>query len=180
MLGPDLCRALLFLHNFTGCDTTSGFYGIGKSTSFKLFLNNPRLLQLASIFLIKPDQISDDYLSCNDDFGMLRKQILAKKITPSKSFVEPKHLLPTKHSLKYHSYRAYFQISKWLNIPGITAEDWGWNTVNNSLAPITTDHNAAPDKLLAITRCKCKTDCSTLRCSCKKNGLKCNHLCGTY
>ena len=78
MLGPDLCRALLFLHNFTGCDTTSGFYGIGKSTSFKLFLNNPRLLQLASIFL-KPDQSSDDYLSCNDDFGMLRKQILAKK-----------------------------------------------------------------------------------------------------
>ena len=24
-----------------------------------------------------------------------------------------------------------------------------------------------------------KTDCSTLRCSCKKNGLKCNHFCGT-
>ena len=23
-------------------------------------------------------------------------------------------------------------------------------------------------------------DCSTLRCSCKKNGLKCSHLCGTY
>ena len=120
MLGPDLCRALLFLHSFTGCDTTSGFYGIGKSTSFKLFLNNPRLLQLASIFL-KPDQSSDDIKNagekvaiilcrgnCNDDFGMLRKQILAKKITPSKSFVEPKHLPPTKHSLKYHSYRAYF------------------------------------------------------------------------
>ena len=52
--------------------------------------------------------------------------------------------------------------------------------MNNSLAPITTDHNAAPYKLLAITRCKCKTDCPTLRCSCKKNGLKCSHLCGTY
>ena len=106
---------------------------------------------------------------------MLRKQILAKKITPSKSFVEPKHLPPTKHSLKYHSYRAY-----WLNIPGIKAEDWCWKTVNNSLAPITTDHNAAPYKLFAITRCKCKIDCSTLRCSCKKNGLKCSHFCGTY
>ena len=70
-------------------------------------------------------------------------RILAKKITPSKSFVEPKHLPPTKHSLKYHSYRAYFQILKRLNIPGINAEDWGWKTVNNSLAPITTDHNAA-------------------------------------
>ena len=75
---------------------------------------------------------------------MLRKQILAKKITPSKSFVEQKHLPPIKHSLKYHSYRAYFQILKWLNIPGIKAEDWGWKTENNSLAPITTDHNAAP------------------------------------
>ena len=95
------------------------------------FLNNPRLLQLASIFL-KPDQRSDDYLSCNDDFGMLRKQILAKEITPSKSFVEPKHLPPTKHSLKYHSCRAYFQILKCLNIPGIKAEYCGWKTVNNS------------------------------------------------
>ena len=111
---------------------------------------------------------------------MLRKQILAKKITPSKSFVEPKHLPSTKHSLKYHSYKVYFQILKWLNIPDIKAEDWGWKTVNNSLAPITTDHNTAPYKLLAITRCKCKTDCSTLRCSCKKYGLKCSHLCGTY
>ena len=88
MLGPDLCRALLFLHSFTGCDTTPGFYG--KSTSFKLFLNSPRLLQLASI-LLKPDHSSDDIKNageevatilnrgnCNDDFGMLRKQISAK------------------------------------------------------------------------------------------------------
>ena len=65
---------------------------MGKSTSFKLFLNNPRLLQLASIFL-KPDQSPDDIKNageivatilyrgnCNDDFGMLRKQIIAKKI----------------------------------------------------------------------------------------------------
>ena len=98
-----------------------------KSTSFKLFPNNPRLLQLASIFQSSDDQSSDDIKkchrgNCNDDFGMLRKQ---KKITPSKSFVEPNHLPPTKHSLKYHSYRAYFQILKWLNIPGIKAEDWG-------------------------------------------------------
>ena len=143
-----------------------------ESASFKLFLNNPHLLQLASIFL-KPDQSSDDIKNaggkvatilycgnCNDDFGMLRKQILAKKMMTSKSFVEPKHLPPTKHSLKYHSYRAYFHILKWMNIPGIKAENWGWKTVNNSLVPIITDHNATPDKLLAIIQCKCKTDCS--------------------
>ena len=110
MLGPDLCRALLFLHSFTGCDTTSGFYGIGKSTSLKLFLNNPSLLQLASIFL-KPDQCSDDIKNagekiatipyrgnCNDDVGMLRKQILAKQITTSKSFVNQSiYRLPNIH-----------------------------------------------------------------------------------
>ena len=68
-----------------------------------------------------PDQGSDDIKNagekiatipyrgnCNDDVGMLRKQILAKQITTSKSFVEPKHLPPTKHSLKYHSYRGIF------------------------------------------------------------------------
>ena len=69
MLGPDLCRALLFLHSFIGCDT-SGFYGIGKSTSFKLFLNNPRLLQLASIFLM-PDQSSDDIKNATVSIAMM-------------------------------------------------------------------------------------------------------------
>ena len=55
MLGPDLCRAI---------------QPQTKSTSFKLFLNNPRLLQLASIFL-KPDQSSDDIKNATVAIAMM-------------------------------------------------------------------------------------------------------------
>ena len=41
-----------------------------KSTSFKLFLYNPRLLQLASIFL-KPDQSSDDIKNATVAIAMM-------------------------------------------------------------------------------------------------------------
>ena len=34
-LGPELCELLLFLHAFTGCDTTSRINGIAKGQLFK-------------------------------------------------------------------------------------------------------------------------------------------------
>jgi hypothetical protein len=29
-----------------------------------------------------------------------------------------------------------------------------------------------------VIRCNCQTDCSTMRCSCKKHGLRCSIACG--
>ena len=108
--------------------------------------------------------------------AVILMMILSKKILTSKSFVVPKHLPPTEHSLQYHSYRAYYQILKWLNTPSIKAEHWGWKVVHNPFEPITTDQNAAPDTLLSIIRCKCKSDCSTLRCSCKNKLIEMQQL----
>ena len=51
---------------------------------------------------------------------------------------------------------------------------WGWKLQNGQLVAITTDMPAAPDGLLRVVRCNCKTDCSTARCSCRKHGLQCN------
>ena len=41
-LGPNRCRALLFLHSFTGSDYTPSFYGIGKLSWYDLFLKNTK------------------------------------------------------------------------------------------------------------------------------------------
>ena len=35
ILGKDLCIHLLFVHAFSGCDTTSSFFDVGKGTVFK-------------------------------------------------------------------------------------------------------------------------------------------------
>ena len=39
---------------------------------------------------------------------------------------------------------------------------WGWKLQNGQLVAITTDMLAAPDGLLRVVRCNCKTDCSTV------------------
>ena len=35
VLGRDLCSQLLFIHAFTGCDTTSRIFGVGKKSAFQ-------------------------------------------------------------------------------------------------------------------------------------------------
>ena len=36
----------------------------------------------------------------------------------------------------------------------------------------------APEHLLKVIRCNCKSDCSTLICSCKKHNIECTPACG--
>ena len=50
ILGTELSNHLLFLHAFSGCDTTSSFFSIGKQTFFKLYLKNEEFRKLAEIF----------------------------------------------------------------------------------------------------------------------------------
>jgi len=40
-----------------------------------------------------------------------------------------------------------------------------------------TDLQVAPDDLLKIVRCKCKTTCATMMCSCRKLGHTCFSAC---
>ena len=46
------------------------------------------------------------------------------------------------------------------------------------LVPVTTGLLPAPDDLLHIIWCNCRTDCDTTRCSCKNHGIKCSIVCG--
>ena len=39
-LGEKACSALIGLHSFTGCNSTSAFAGIGKAGGFKLIIGN--------------------------------------------------------------------------------------------------------------------------------------------
>ncbi|KAG7174137.1 hypothetical protein Hamer_G025905 [Homarus americanus] len=34
VLGSDMCSQLLFIHAFTGCDTTSRIFSVGKQSAF--------------------------------------------------------------------------------------------------------------------------------------------------
>ena len=49
---------------------------------------------------------------------------------------------------------------------------------DSGYSPILTDLPPAPAELLKIICCDCTTDCSSTRCSCRKNGMKCTLSCG--
>ncbi|GBL85161.1 hypothetical protein AVEN_221367-1 [Araneus ventricosus] len=48
---------LLFLHAFSGCDTTSSFYRQGKKRFVKLNLRNEALLQITQVSVSKQVQL---------------------------------------------------------------------------------------------------------------------------
>ena len=35
----------------------------------------------------------------------------------------------------------------------------------------------APESVIDLSICRCKTGCNSLRCKCRKNGLKCSDMC---
>ena len=63
--------------------------------------------------------------------------------------------------------------------------DWGWQDTTKLnktfLTPITTTKPIAPENILKVIRCKCKStkrQCETNTCTCRKNGIKCMAACG--
>ena len=186
-LGETLSAQLLFIHAFSGCDTTSSFFGIGKQTVLNFYLNNPDFQEQSKIFTTlnrSHNEIKEAGLRATlslygarkgEIMANLRARTMSEKVLNSTTFVKPERLPPTEDALKYHSLRCYLQILKWMGIE-VKGEGWGWFVYEGMLYPKTMDSKCAPDKLLEIVHCNCKSGCTTMRCSCKKNGLKCTYV----
>jgi len=191
ILGQDLCSQLLFIHAFTGCDTTSRIFGIGKKSAFqKLVKGDPVIASSAKAFIDQnqSQQVIEDLGSKAmavmfggngmDLLASMRYNIFVKKITSASSFVTPERLPPTASSTKFHCLRTYYQIMVWLEKEGdMDVMNWGWKLEDNQLVPNMTEINAAPDNLLKMIHCNCKKGCPP-RCSCRKYGLPCHAGCG--
>ena len=188
-----MCTQLLFIHAFSGCDTTSSFSGLGKRTFFKSFNKSEELQKLSDIFT-SDDEITQDIIEKaglratlllynakkGEDIADLRYRVLTEKILSSTTFVGPERLPPTEASVKYHSYRSYYQILKWKGKQKDTSPDlWGWYESGDKYYPKVMDTKYAPETLLKIIHCGCETDCSSMRCGCKKNGMRCTYVCGS-
>ena len=87
-------------------------------------------------------------------------------------------LPPTSAAAEQHSLRTYFQVQTWMD-NDLNPLDWGWEKKNGQYMPIMTTQNPAPDELMRLIACNCtKNQCHTLRCECKRSGLKCTVMCG--
>ena len=191
-LGQQLCSQLLFIHAFTGCDTTSRVFGMGKKPFFQKVAKGDEQLKSCALAFTKPGQTADTieqhgnqsmvllFSGKQTDFlASLRHSVFKKKVVSASSFVAPARLPPTASATKFHSLRAYYQIMTWLGLESnLDATDWGWKIEDNQFAPVMTAKNPAPDNLLKIVHCNCTTACTTQRCTCRRYGLPCTSACG--
>jgi hypothetical protein len=75
--------------------------------------------------------------------------------------------------------RVHLQAVVWgtLGRSALKPTQWGWGLNNGRLVPVQIEGQVAPDSVLTVVRCKCKGDCSSALCSCKKHGLQCVTVC---
>ena len=184
-----LCCRLLFIHAFTGCDTTSFPFSIGKSSAVKKCMTDIDFRDASSKFanasnLESVAKAGERAMIClyggkTDNLDQLRFRKYKTKVGSQSKAVQPQSLPPTSASTRYHSMH---QIEIWRNLVDPTERDataFGWDLIGNILHPSYTDKPPTPDELLNVIVCKCSTDCSTLRCSCRKHGLNCSLACGS-
>ena len=189
-LGLEVCHFLPFIHALTGCDTTSRFYGIGKGIALKKLEADPHFKQQAEVFTgssTKEEivQAGEEAISClysgfpGENLNKLRCRRFCSKVIRSTSSVQVHVLPPTSAAAKSHSQRVYLQVQQWIRPDcDLVPEEWGWTAVKGQLQPYRTHLPAAPECLLKVIRCNCKTDCDNKRCSCRKHGLQCSPGCG--
>ena len=195
----DIRKILLFTHAMTGCDTTSCFYGLGKIKAVEIVQSSAEAQQQASVFLL--ENTTKEQLLINGErfvlelYGLNRYinlnearyfkfMSMAKKSNLRANFDIAK-LPPTTEACQQHILRVYLQVQKWLG-NSLPATEWGWKLevkVENDgggekkvLHPVTSLKPFAPDDLLQIVSCCCKSICGSY-CGCRKSGLLCTNMC---
>ncbi|KAG1665078.1 hypothetical protein GQR58_019552 [Nymphon striatum] len=191
----DFKEHLLFIHAWSGCDSTSAIFGKGKS-SFLNLVKKSKIIQLVSETIC-------DYWATQSDVGDASmkafvelyggnsasslKQLRYSKYLDMicKGVLQPEKLPPTERAAYYHGLRVHVQVIEWQMLDeasNLDPKEWGWKSTDGYLTPITTDKEIAPKELLKVIRCNCKTSsknqCGTNICTCRKHGLKCMPACG--
>lgn len=190
-LGEKLCHLLPIIHAIGGCDTTSRLYGIGKGLPLKQAMSNSsfakRLEQMLDCSTREELKNSGEKVLVElyggkktESLDSLRIRKFKDKVVRCATSVEIQNLPPSLDAGQYHIYRAFYQAKCWMSKDEectLRAVDWGWQNLQGKLLPRTMDCQPAPDYILKLMRCQCKGDCSTNRCSCRKQGLKCTNAC---
>jgi len=193
-IGDSAVRQLLVIHALTGCDTTSAIYGRSKAAAFSKIARCSESIPLTEV-IAAADATKDRVAHAgkklmvmlyggksSDNLNSLRYTKYMEKIRLSA--VLPEKLPPTERAAFYHCLRVHLQVVTWMTLGSTNIEptEWGWKNEGGRLTPIATDLEPAPEDLLKVIRCNCKSSaanqCFTNLCTCRKNGLHCIAACG--
>ena len=193
-LGPQKCHTLPLFHAYTGCVTTSPFFGIGKRTAWATWEAFPQITHTLTVLMAHPEDLSIDciHMELLERFTIL---MYAKTSNASHVNVARWELFsqgtqtldtipPTQQALLQHAFRALYQVSHIWNqclepqqdLPD--ASDWGWvkDEKSNVYAPLWTVLPDASKACALLFHCGCTKVCRG-NCKCSRASLRCTLLC---
>ena len=119
ILGDAVCNELLFPYAFTGCDSTSRIFGIGKKSAFQKITK--KWINHCSKAFCSPRQRQDVLKTngCkamvilhnghqNEGLASIRYNMLCQKVARAKTFSTPERLPP--NTCRFHSLRTNYQV----------------------------------------------------------------------
>ena len=185
----NMPKALPGLHALSGCDSTSGFNGIGKVKCLKVPESDDRFIDLlgeeatlsATVLEVLEEYVCKLYGVKNEtDINRARYKLFTNRT----KLPEPQKLPPTKDALILHLKRVNFQTPEWKSALVAQTEyrdpaENGWKrTAENTLKIQWTEKEPALESLLVFVSCSCKNSkCATRACRCRKVQLHCSDLC---
>lgn len=192
--GKLIISNLLFIHAWSGCDTTSATFGQGKTSLIKKLQVNEEVQKISSLFCQSStaQEIGEAGIRLFVNlYGGKEKHSLRyvrfMGMASSNKEIDPQKLPPTERAAHYHSLRVHLQVMLWKKLVctdmQMDPQKWGWKLDDKlGMIPVMTDIGPAPETLLNFVRCKCKLSsrnpCGSNLCSCRRNGLKCVTACG--
>ena len=192
---PVIKNNILFIHAWSGCDTTSSTFGHSKTKLMKALAKDHSIQEIAGNFCSADTQDKVGELGI-DLFTLLFGEACKERTLTTICFhkyqtmiaqsniLEPQRMPPTIRAAYFHSLRVFLQINQWMNLDTEVLDpcSWGWQHGRFGLEPLKTDMDVAPESVLKFIRCKCKSQnpnqCGTNLCTCCKHGIHCVEACG--
>ena len=189
--GPEVCKCLIGLHAYTGCDSVSAFAGKRKITALKLVKRHKSFQDLfkqlgmqwevSSELFERLQEFTCKLYSSNpgtSDVNELRYRLFCAK----KGKLDSNQLPPCADCLRKHALRANYQAAIWKRslqscpqVPSPVGS--GWCLEDGKLTIDWMSGEPAPQAVLELLSCHCSRICKLPTCTCLTNGLNCTDLC---
>lgn len=189
-LGEEISECLPFFHAFTGCDTVSGFAGIGKKTAWEVWKGFPKVNTTFRTLAAGPAEINPVDMDILEQFVVLLydKSCTSPSVNSARMKLFAKgrpleRIPPTHAALVQHTKRAVLQGGYCWGRTLNTTQDlpdpaqWGWRlSEDGQWSPFWSELPEAADICKELIHCGCKKACK-LPCKCCRAGLPCTELC---
>ncbi len=198
-LGRAKSLALPVFHSFTGCDTTSSFFGKGKRSAWEAWLCYQDVTYAFTHMALHP---YTDVEVHSQDFQLLERftVVLYDKASDLEHVDEARKELfcqkgktmetlpPSQDALLQHCKRVAYQSGIWCTSEqseqhAPSPDGWGWtlDEQSQSWVPVWNTLLVACKACSELAKCGCKSQrgCGT-RCACRKANWKCTELCSCH